>query len=229
MQRSLAPWLSLAAVALATLAGCTPKIGDDCISSLDCSQAGDRLCDATQPGGYCTLFNCEPDSCPEDDGICVAFGAELDPVCREKDDSEWARFERTFCMAACDDDDDCREGYECVAPSERRALILDFEPIGEKICIVKVASPPPLSAEPPPICQPDKPDFDLDPYVPTGAGGGGGAGGMGGAGGAGGAGGMGGAGGAGGAGGMGGTGDMGGAGGAGGMGGAGGGGGAGGV
>ena len=43
------------------LAGCSAEIGDDCSNSTDCSSTGDRLCDTTQPGGYCTLFNCEPD------------------------------------------------------------------------------------------------------------------------------------------------------------------------
>ncbi|HKO50071.1 MAG TPA: hypothetical protein VJV79_20210, partial [Polyangiaceae bacterium] len=37
--------------------GCTPKIGDDCSVSTNCSTTGDRLCDITQPGGYCTKFN----------------------------------------------------------------------------------------------------------------------------------------------------------------------------
>src|SRR5206468_6843571 len=34
----------------ALLTGCTPKIGDDCQTSVDCSQQGDRLCDTAQPG-----------------------------------------------------------------------------------------------------------------------------------------------------------------------------------
>ena len=59
--------------------GCTPSIGDECVTSLDCSQLGDRLCDASQPLGYCTIFNCEPDACPEE-AICMGFGLELDPA-----------------------------------------------------------------------------------------------------------------------------------------------------
>src|SRR5690242_18467125 len=46
--------------------GCKPKIGDECKTSTDCSVTGDRLCDITQPSGYCTIFNCEePGSCPD--------------------------------------------------------------------------------------------------------------------------------------------------------------------
>ena len=59
----------------ATVLGCSPKIGDECATALDCSALGDRLCDTTQPGGYCTIFNCEPDTCPEE-AACVAFGGE---------------------------------------------------------------------------------------------------------------------------------------------------------
>ena len=104
-KRALA--LALAAAALVFLPmvmGCTPDLGDECTLDLDCSQQGDRLCDITQPGGYCTVFGCEPDKCPEDEGLCVAFNPQLDPACGPLDDGRWARFERTFCMDACDDD-----------------------------------------------------------------------------------------------------------------------------
>src|SRR5262245_36081708 len=105
-------WLLLLASG-AALAGCTPEIGDECTTSIDCSQQGDRLCDTTQPGGYCTIFNCEPDTCPEDESVCVAFDFELDPACHDLNATDWARFGRTFCMAVCDDDSDCRDGYIC--------------------------------------------------------------------------------------------------------------------
>jgi uncharacterized membrane protein YgcG len=208
--------------ALSALSGCTPEIGDDCASSLDCSQQSDRLCDITQPGGYCTIFNCEPDTCPPDEGVCVAFGNELDPVCGPLDDSQWSRFERTFCMAECEDDDDCREGYECIAPAERNARIVDLEPIEPKVCIVKKAVTAKLETQAG-VCDSPPEISPWTPYTPGvgGAGGGGGAGGAGGAGGVGGASGVGGAGGAGGASGVGGAGGAG-AGGASGVGGAGG-------
>jgi hypothetical protein len=204
MQRSyLSPFALAAVAALVTLAGCAPKIGRECTISLDCSQQGDRICDTTQPGGYCTLFNCEPDKCPEGDGVCVAFSSQLDPACASTDDASWGRFERTFCMADCESDDDCRTGYECAKPSTRDARIIDFAPVSDRVCVVKI-EPPPVSTEVPDVCLPPKVDFDLTPYTS-------GAGGAGGMGGAGGAAGMGGAGGAGGAGGMGGMGGMGGA------------------
>jgi hypothetical protein len=109
-------------------AGCTPKIGNKCTLSTDCSQLGDRLCDSTQPGGYCTIFNCEPDNCPS--SICVAFGWSLDPACGAPD-GRWPRFERSFCMSSCGSSADCRTGYDCVDlsnpdnPASRRAQVVD--------------------------------------------------------------------------------------------------------
>ena len=115
---------------------CAPKIGDSCSSSTDCSQNGDRLCDTTQPGGYCTVFNCEPDTCPTE-GQCVAFDQHLDPNC--VDPQAWARFERTFCMLRCSSDSDCRSGYICydmaTQPNPWGATVVDLAPKGLKICI----------------------------------------------------------------------------------------------
>lgn len=105
--------------------GCQPKIGDECVGSVDCSQQGDRLCDTSQPDGYCTAFNCQPDGCPEE-AVCIGFGLELDPSCSaETYDPRWPRFERTFCMLGCEQDSDCREGYVCIHPSDRRAVSVD--------------------------------------------------------------------------------------------------------
>lgn len=229
--------LAILAVVLFTGSGCAPEIGDDCNTSLDCSQQGDRLCDTKQPGGYCTIFNCEPDTCPEDEAVCVAFDFVLDPQCHPGDlpatDPEWARFGRTFCMKACEEDDDCREdeGYECAAPADM--LIVDNDRVSDKFCVVKgfvpdhgaaacsADTPCPAANEVcvngaciPASCEPGDVEIDLDDFLaPTGAGGSGGVGGVGGEGGqagAGGAGGDGGSGGEGGAGGMGGQGGTGG-------------------
>lgn len=161
-----------AALALALLAvGCIPKIGDDCNTSLDCSQQGDRLCDSTQPQGYCTVFNCEPNSCP-DSSVCVAFNHSIDPACDGKNDGEWPRFERTFCMAGCNQDSDCRTGYACLDPKteERGGLIIDTKEPREKVCLVAL----PVSSSNnsvPGICDPGKPGPLPEPYEPPGTGG----------------------------------------------------------
>jgi len=172
---SLGPVFVLSAtLALGGAAGCTPQIGDDCSTSLDCSTQGDRLCDTTQPGGYCTIFNCEPDTCPEDEASCVAFNNELDPACGSVDDGEWARFERSFCMQKCDDDEDCRSGYECVNPSQHNAVIVDPDR-SFKVCLA-VATPPAETVGPPPdVCHPADADAVLTPYEPGAGGAGGGA------------------------------------------------------
>src|SRR3954465_5438780 len=118
--------LLLALLALAEFA-CTPKVGDSCTVSTNCSASGDRLCDITQPGGYCTIFNCEPGSCP-DDSKCVNFGTKLSLKSDTTDcipSQANSPYKRSFCMATCSKDSDCRngDGYRCFAPSEFHAVL----------------------------------------------------------------------------------------------------------
>jgi len=135
---------------LFVLAGCRPQIGDDCVSSIDCSAQGDRLCDTSQFEGYCTIFSCDPDSCPDDDSVCVGFGLELTATCLNDEgavpaDPRWPRFERTFCMAPCEEDDECRDGYQCRAPAEHGATSIDIESEirNSKVCFAASTAPPP--------------------------------------------------------------------------------------
>ena len=105
--------LALFALVAMGAAGCKAKIGDSCSLSTDCSATGDRLCDTSQPGGYCTLFNCEPGRCP-DEAVCVAFRVVADGTDATCDDPQrWARFERSFCERTCGSNSDCRAGYTC--------------------------------------------------------------------------------------------------------------------
>ncbi|MET0791494.1 MAG: hypothetical protein ABW061_08225 [Polyangiaceae bacterium] len=138
-----------AAVALACAAlamGCTPKIGDECTVSTNCSVTGDRLCDITQPGGYCTIFNCEPDTCPED-SACINFGTNLSPVGMSGECSPSqgnSPYQRSFCMASCGSDSDCRAGYACRdlnAPNPLGAVLAEYSKSG-KVCIVPWHDPP---------------------------------------------------------------------------------------
>jgi hypothetical protein len=64
--------LATALLALAGLSGCEDKIGDSCDFNVDCSPRGDRLCDLSSPGGYCTIENCNAESCPKE-SVCIAF------------------------------------------------------------------------------------------------------------------------------------------------------------
>ncbi|MEZ4324524.1 MAG: hypothetical protein R3B40_04845 [Polyangiales bacterium] len=88
------------------LAGCSPEIGDKCSISTDCSFNGDRICDTAQPGGYCTVQGCDPDSCPNG-AVCVEWRFEP------------SRTTATYCMERCRSS--CgRRGYECVADDDPR-------------------------------------------------------------------------------------------------------------
>jgi hypothetical protein len=110
----------------AVLYGCRPEIGDACKLSTDCSITGDRLCDTSQPDGYCTQFNCEAGSCPSE-SICVEFHGSAD------------RFARRFCVRHCDSASDCRAGYVCVDPEDkangRDGKIHEGDPPSRKVCL----------------------------------------------------------------------------------------------
>ena len=114
--------------------GCTPSIGDKCVLSTDCSINGDRLCDTSQPGGYCTIFNCRGDLCP-DEAACVLFHAAVQGC--GYNDRESSRTGRTLCMAQCHSDSDCRGGYICADPRQEpwAAVIIDDDQT-QRVCIV---------------------------------------------------------------------------------------------
>lgn len=159
--------LATAAACALSAVGCTPKIGDDCSSSTDCSLRGDRLCDTTQPGGYCTIFNCEPGNCP-DEGQCVAFDSTLDPLCSEP--YATPRFQRTFCMKRCKNNGDCRGGYTCLdtshQPNAWGAIVVDHDPEGYKVCVAASSEQLP-SAGPTDVCRPFDGSFpDVQYYEP---------------------------------------------------------------
>ena len=129
-------WL-LAAALLGALAGCTPSIGDKCVLSTDCSTRGDRLCDTSQPDGYCTQFNCSKNGCP-DEAACVLFNANV-PGCAYNDRAGGygSRVARSFCVAKCTKNGDCRDGYVCVDPHAApwSGLVLDDDQ-SKRACMV---------------------------------------------------------------------------------------------
>lgn len=114
--------LALSALVAALLGGCRPEVGDSCKLSTDCSITGDRLCDTSQPDGYCTIFNCDPGSCP-DEAVCVEFHRSAE------------RFSRRFCVRECEAASDCREGYVCVDPKDRDGVIFEGRHAGRRACL----------------------------------------------------------------------------------------------
>jgi hypothetical protein len=120
----------------AAAAGCTPKIGDKCVLSTDCSQQGTLLCDTSQPQGYCTQLNCTNGSCPNE-AVCVEFQSAV-PGCAYQDYASPSRTGRSFCMAHCSQNSDCRQsqGYVCADPTMAPwfAAILDNNQ-SQSVCI----------------------------------------------------------------------------------------------
>jgi hypothetical protein len=93
-------WLASGLLALVSSA-CAPKLGDGCKQGIDCDVRNQRICDRSQPGGYCTIANCKPGDCG-DEGVCVRFRPD-EP-----------RLSTTFCMAKCGNTADCdRDAYVC--------------------------------------------------------------------------------------------------------------------
>lgn len=119
-----------------TLSACAPEIGDECETSADCSITGDRLCDLSQPGGYCTVQSCDPGSCP-DEARCVEWRGQP------------TRTAETWCMVRCEEDDDCRtdNGYVCVRADELEdaqgqpiAEVIDEGASEGRFCVAQIGS-----------------------------------------------------------------------------------------
>lgn len=116
------------------VAGCAPEIGDACDTSTDCSQSGERLCDVSQQGGYCTVFDCEKGMCPEE-ATCVVFAASPSRVDACIQETGTSPSQRSFCMLACEVHSDCRveDGYGCLDPTVAGGESVD-EP-GRRVCM----------------------------------------------------------------------------------------------
>lgn len=105
-------WALFALIVAPALVGCTPEIGDDCSTSVDCSANGDRICDTAQPDGYCTVRGCERGTCPEE-AICVEFRPSVE------------RLADRWCLYACTGNSDCRDGYVCLSADGELSRVLD--------------------------------------------------------------------------------------------------------
>ena len=140
-------WLLVAALALFA---CQPEVGDACSSASDCSVQGERTCDTTLPGGYCTLFGCSADSCPSE-AACIGYQTlvSLAPECANL--QVRPRLQRTACMLTCKRDTDCRTDYVCVdmaQPNSWGALRIDRSG-SAKVCSPR---PPPAAVGDTGVC-----------------------------------------------------------------------------
>lgn len=137
--------LPRALAVLLLLAGCQPDIGDSCSVDSECSQTGERICDTSQPGGYCTIFGCDPTSCPADESICVAFGNVVSTVPGCENPNRTSPYVRNFCMKTCGNRGDCRNGYDCVDMAEDNpwgAAVIQRSPRSTRICIAPMSGDP---------------------------------------------------------------------------------------
>ena len=118
---------------LAIFAGaCGKEIGDECIIAADCSPNGDRQCDSSSKGGYCTVAGCDLNTCPSE-ATCIRFftgnfsNRPCDPAAEDRTEDKCSldelcslvgkcvprSSEVRFCMRTCESSSDCRDGYEC--------------------------------------------------------------------------------------------------------------------
>jgi hypothetical protein len=172
----LASGASLLAVALfvaGAVTGCKAHIGSPCVLNTDCSLQGNLVCDNSQPYGYCTYFNCVPDTC-QNEAACVALSPQI-PGCGYDDYNSPERTARTMCLEQCHKDSDCRqnEGYRCRDPRQPpyNGVIIDDDQ-AQLVCI-QVADYPDsgggfVSSPDAAVCQatgPTVPEIDASPVV----------------------------------------------------------------
>jgi hypothetical protein len=116
--KGLWPVIGALALGAGSLAACTPSIGDSCQLSTDCASDGTRICDTSEPGGYCTVINCTGNnlgaSCP-DNAVCILFNANIPgcPFSARRPASTGV----SQCRNTCGTNSDCRGGYICGAPN----------------------------------------------------------------------------------------------------------------
>lgn len=135
-------WLSIATLALSI--GCKAEIGDSCSVGTDCSQTGSRTCDTKMPDGYCTIYSCLHDTCP-DEAACIGFMVSQSTAKECLETSNRNRL-RTFCMRKCSSDGDCRSGYSCLdlnAPNNPwNSVLVDENQSHSKVCTLDYAAMP---------------------------------------------------------------------------------------
>jgi hypothetical protein len=110
----------------------------------DCQTDDDtRSCDISQPGGYCTIDGCDERSCPSE-AACIRFfpwpfltetcdpaapsACAPDEICLDMGRCAPRSSERRYCALRCDDNGDCRDGYECRQAGQLGSMALTTKP-----------------------------------------------------------------------------------------------------
>lgn len=108
--------LALFAPLLLAACGLGPsRVGDACAVPEDCPERATSACIRGWPDGYCTEFACTLGSCPSG-SRCVTGIEFLNVEIRE------------FCLATCDDQRDCRDGYRCADVSLPEKVCAPLQP-----------------------------------------------------------------------------------------------------
>jgi hypothetical protein len=65
----------------------------------------------------------------------VNFGTQLSPIAGCAPSQANSPYKRSFCMANCGSNSDCRSGYECQAPDHFHAVLAEHSS-GQRVCAV---------------------------------------------------------------------------------------------
>ena len=89
MSKRAVTTMVLALTSALGLASCGKQIGDSCQTATDCDPNGGRICDISQPGGYCTVLGCDETTCPSESACIRYFPVEYlttpcDPYCEDR-------------------------------------------------------------------------------------------------------------------------------------------------
>jgi hypothetical protein len=81
--------MAIALVVAVSAAACGSQIGDSCQTATDCDPNGTRICDLSQPGGYCTVLGCDETTCPSEAACIRTYPAQFlstscNPFCEDR-------------------------------------------------------------------------------------------------------------------------------------------------
>jgi len=95
------------------------------------------------------MADCDPNSCPEKEAVCVAFNNTPSSVGACNTPDRVSPYRRTFCMETCETNKQCRENYECVDLTKKNrwsATVIQEKPekgeLVNTVCILAQSQAP---------------------------------------------------------------------------------------